>query len=63
MAIRIFRPGGAVDVIAEDAVNPDDTPDEDVLVLRRVLFQVAQRTGLTQAEVRALFRQAKRAVD
>lgn len=59
----IFKPDGSREVIPGPAINPDDTPDEDVLILRRVVQDLAERIGLTKAEVRALFRAAKRRVD
>lgn len=60
----IFNPDGSRTTIDDGVVeNPDDTPDEDTRVLRRVLIRFLSDSGQTVPQIRARFAAAKRQVD
>jgi len=65
MALEIlFKPGGdRVETTIPD-LAPDSIPDEDAIVLRRVVINIMRGPlGLTNAQVRAAFAAAKRQTD
>lgn len=55
--------GVVLRTVADAPFDPDQIPDEDVLVLRRVVIQMLKDAGKTNPQIRALFAAAKRAVD
>ena len=56
--------GTEVIILDSTPDNPDLIPDEDVLVLRRVVINIMRGPlGLTNAQVRAAFAAAKRQTD
>jgi hypothetical protein len=58
------RRSGVVERLPLPALDPDAIPDEDTLVLRRVVINLMRGPlGLTNAQVRAAFAAAKRQVD
>ncbi len=59
----IFNPDGSQTVIPGPAADPDQIPDEDMRILRRVLVRYMFDKGETPAQIRARFAAAKRAVD
>jgi hypothetical protein len=65
MTVRIiFNPDGSSTTVDDGIVeSPDDTPDEDTRVLRRVLIRFMSDSGQTVPQIRARFAAAKRAVD
>ena len=65
MAIVFFGSAGEIlRTVDEPAISPDQIPDEDVLVLRRVLAVLMRdKMGMTPVQIRAAFAAAKRAID
>lgn len=60
--VRYTRDGGVTrETVA--AVDPDQTPDSDADVLRRVVIGLLKDAGKTGPQIRAIFAAAKRAVD
>jgi hypothetical protein len=59
-----YRRDGVVSREPLPPINPDDTPDEDPAILRRVVINLMRnQLGLTNPQVRAAFAAAKRQID
>lgn len=54
--------GEIVRTVDDDPFDPDQIPDEDVTILRRVVVQMLKDAGKTNPQIRAIFAAAKRAV-
>jgi len=63
MTTIIFKADGTTEVIPGPAFDPDEIPNEDARILRRVLARFMLDSGQTPAQVQARFAAAKRAVD